>query len=85
MKPHRDSSARLDFGAPAIYRITIQGSLDSDWSARLAGMKITMHSDGSENNERTVLQGRISDQAQLNGVLDTLYGLHLPILNVDRI
>ena len=34
--------------------------------------------------QRTVLTlvGRLRDQAELSGVLDSLYGLHLPILKV---
>jgi hypothetical protein len=35
--------------------------------------------------ETTSLVGPIRDQAQLNGVLDTLYNLHLTILKVERV
>ena len=32
----------IDFGGPATYRIIAKGSLDQDWSDRLAGMTITV-------------------------------------------
>jgi len=77
---HRD----IEFGGPATYRIVIQGSLGESWSSRLAGMAIRT----TEREGRapvTTLTGRIRDQAQLNGVLDTLYGLHLSILKVETV
>ena len=33
----------------------------------------------------TTLFGPLRDQAQLNGVLETLYSLHLPILSVEKV
>jgi len=84
MKPCKETLADLKFGSPANYRITVQGRLPENWKARLAGMKIMPHPGNSVDCDRTVLQGRISDQAQLNGVLDSLYQLHLPILSVER-
>jgi len=30
-----------------------------------------------------ILTGRLRDQAELSGVLNSLYGLHLPILKVE--
>jgi hypothetical protein len=33
----------------------------------------------------TTLTGRVSDQAELSGVLNTLYELHLPILSVENL
>jgi hypothetical protein len=36
-------------------------------------------------SSRATLFGPLRDQAQLNGVLETLYGLHLPILRVEKV
>jgi hypothetical protein len=36
----------------------------------------------SVSSAATTLEGRLPDQAALNGVLDTLYQLHLPLLEV---
>jgi 16S rRNA A1518/A1519 N6-dimethyltransferase RsmA/KsgA/DIM1 with predicted DNA glycosylase/AP lyase activity len=33
----------------------------------------------------TVLQGHVSDQAELAGILNTLYELHLPLLSVQHL
>jgi len=69
---------------PATYRILVQGSLDQAWSDRLAGMAIITHSTGNEAPV-TTLTGRLRDQAELSGVLNTLYELHLPILKVEML
>jgi hypothetical protein len=85
MKQRREPTTDLKFGSSANYRIIVQGRLPENWTGRLAGMKIMPHPSDSIDCSRTVLQGRISDQAQLNGVLDLLCQLHLPILSVERI
>jgi len=74
----------VEFDGPATYRIVVRGSLSKDWSDRLAGMDISTTSHGDQA-PRTTLVGPIRDQAELNGVLDTLYGLHLTILKVETI
>ena len=35
------SIERIKFENPGVYRIVVQGSLDENWSDRLAGMQIT--------------------------------------------
>ena len=67
---------------PAIYRIRVRGHLEAKWSERLEGMNITdlQHVD---REDETVLVGRLTDQAALAGVLNTLYEQHLPVLSVD--
>ena len=74
----------IKFAGPATYRIVVQGVLNAEWSDRLAGLAITSASrEGAAPH--TTLVGVIGDQAALAGVLDTLYGLHLPILRVEQI
>jgi len=76
--------ASFDFGGAATYRIVIQGSVSEGWHRRLGGMKVSPSI--SESAEpRTTLQGHLSDQAALHGLLETLYALHLPILEVTKI
>jgi len=78
--PHDQS--RVEFAEPATYRIVVQGRLEESGRRRLADMKIeSTGRDGSE--PRTTLVGVVQDQAELRGVLDVLYGLHLPVLAVD--
>lgn len=74
----------VDFGGETCYRIVVQGELGAEWSARLGGLAI-------ENRQRTdrpsvtTLAGTVRDQAQLRGILDTLYGLHLSLLRLELI
>jgi len=77
---HRD----IEFGGPATYRIVVNGAVSEDWRDRLAGLEITT-TEGSGASPRTALVGPLRDQAELNGVLDTLYSLHLPILRVEQV
>jgi hypothetical protein len=42
-------------------------------------------SDRGGRAPRTTLIGPLRDQAELNGVLETLYGLHLTILKVETV
>ena len=62
---------------PAIYRIKVRGTVPDSWSDRLGGLQIV-----ATTSEGVTLEGWLTDQAALNGVLDTLYGLRLPLLEV---
>ena len=68
---------------PAIYRIEVGGCLDAAWSSRLEGMRISHSRRPDGGVATTVLVGRLTDQAALSGVLNTLYELHLPVLSAD--
>ena len=74
----------IEFGGPATYRIVVKGALEQHWSDRLAGLAITTTQQPGES-PHTALVGLLRDQAQLNGVLETLYDLHLPIIRVEEI
>jgi hypothetical protein len=69
------------FDRPAIYKISVQGRIDPNWSDRMAGMKIRNSVDKT-NPPITTLEGEVTDQAGLLGVLNSLYELHLPIISV---
>jgi hypothetical protein len=71
----------IPFDRPATYQINVQGRVDSKWSDRVAGMEIR-NSYEQKNLPITTLEGEVSDQAALLGVLNTLYELHLPIISV---
>ena len=70
------------FDRPGNYRIRVQGFLDETWSERLGGMTILTSVRGSQG-QVTMLIGQLKDQAELSGVLNTLYELHLPLLSVE--
>ncbi len=69
---------------PARYRISIQGQLDDSWSDYLGGLEIRRAS-APPDSTVTILTGPLLDQAALMGVLNSLYGLGLPLLSVERI
>ena len=68
---------------PAGYRIQVQGYLDGTWSDRLGGLTIMVNSEPVNGALVTTLFGRLRDQTDLIGVLNTLYDLHLPLLSVE--
>ena len=69
---------------PATYRIEVEGHLDESWSDRLAGMRITARKRADQTSV-TALTGCLRDQAELSGVLNSLYDLHLSILKVEAL
>jgi hypothetical protein len=71
------------FRGAAQYRIVVEGELDERWSDRLAGLSIERVEENGAR-PRTVLTGKIRDQAELNGVIESLYGLHLPIVRLEK-
>ena len=82
--PNPHDGKHLKLWAPATYRIEIEGNLDESWSDRLAGMRITRRKRADQTTV-TTLVGRVRDQAELTGVLHSLYELHLPILSVHNL
>ena len=74
-------SELFPFDAPAIYRIRVQGRIKASWSDRLEGMTISLSTPDARPLV-TALEGELPDQAALAGVLNTLYELHLPVLEV---
>jgi hypothetical protein len=79
---NRLSGNHLTFDCPAGYQIRVLGRVPTSWSDRLEGMTVTVDSAGADLAIST-LEGELSDQASLMGVLSTLYGLHLPVLSLE--
>lgn len=71
----------VSMGAPAVYRIRVQGRVPLDWGSRMMGMNIT--TDDGQGAVRTTLVGRLPDQAALSGLLNTLYESRYPVLSVE--
>ena len=71
----------FSFDRPGNYRIRVQGFLDKKWSERLGGLRITTSKTGNQKSV-TVIEGQVRDQAELAGVLSTLYQRHLTLLSV---
>ncbi len=65
---------------PEYYEIRVRGRLDASWSEWFEGLAIV-----ADDRGRTVLSGRLQDQAALFGVLLKVRDLGLPLLAVRRI
>ena len=72
----------LTMSGPATYRIIVQGELDFDMGARLAGMSVSRR-ENEDGDTESILVGRLPDQAALSGVLNALYDLQLPVISAD--
>ena len=79
---NNSTEKHIKLWTPATYRIEVEGHLNESWSDRLAGMHITTRK-RLDQSTVTTLVGRLKDQAELSGVLNGLYNLHLPILKVE--
>ena len=75
--------AKPTLDRPTTYQIRVPGELDESWSDWVAGMTITVESEG-EDPPVTILTGTM-DQAALHGVLRRLYSLGLPLISVNPI
>jgi hypothetical protein len=80
--PGEHDGKHLKLWTPATYRIEVEGVLDEIWADSLAGMRISTRKRADQSTV-TTLAGLLKDQAELAGVLNSLYELHLPILSVE--
>ena len=80
--PQLESRKSYVFNRPGKYRIRVHGFLDKSWSERLAGLRITTSS-SKDNGPIAEVVGQLRDQAELAGVLNTLYELHLTLRSVE--
>jgi hypothetical protein len=74
----------VTIATPGVYQIRVQGALDASWSDRMRGVNIQVL-DQPDGASETVLTGHFVDQAALSGVLNTLYDLSFPLLEVVRL
>jgi hypothetical protein len=79
MEKYRSSVSMFE---PATYRICIVGTLDKQFSDYCGGMSIE-HDVVLNQYPITILTGRLTDQAALIGVINSLYDLGCPLLSVD--
>ena len=79
---NQETNSNFQFSKPAIYKIMVKGELNEDFSMRLGGMQIS----SEQRHGRypvSVLIGKLSDQAELSGILNALYEMHLMVLSVQ--
>jgi len=73
----------FSFERPGNYRIRVLGSLEESLYRRLGNFRITTDRLKDQESSVTDLLGSVRDQAELSGILETLYDLHLTILLVE--
>ena len=71
----------LTYSSPAHIHIEVKGALDKKLSDYLGGLKIEWRTDRNKT-KISHLEGEITDQTSLMGVLNTLYDMRFPIINV---
>ena len=74
---------KFSFERPGNYHIRVLGSLEESLSGRLGNFRITTGRLKDQERSVTDLLGSVRDQAELAGILETLYEMHLPILLVE--
>ncbi|MHB1414469.1 MAG: hypothetical protein ACYC1C_04385 [Chloroflexota bacterium] len=70
----------MPLGEGAIYRVYIQEQVDRRWQGWFEGLSIQASDDGS-----TVIEGTVTDQAALHGLLNRVRDLGLTLLSVERV
>ena len=60
----------------------VQGRLRANWLERIGAMQVLSP---EHDSELTVLEGHVYDQAELSGILNTIYELHLPLISVQHL
>ncbi len=74
-----------EFDRPGNYRIRVLGFLDESFSERLGGLRIRHCTPKNREKAVTELVGLVRDQAELAGLLNNLYELHLTLRSVEYI
>ena len=74
----------IHFSTPGNYRIEVRGHLQPGWSNRFGSLQVITPLQ-KPDVAITSLQGIVHDQAELAGILNTLYELHMPLLSVQHL
>ncbi len=77
------SRKQLPYDTPATYQIVVQGQIDQSLADYLEGMICQVMAEADA--QVTTLEGELHDQADLLGVLNTLYEQHLTVILVKRL
>jgi hypothetical protein len=77
-----DTKKNFPFAKSGKYRIRVLGLLDERMAERLGNMRIRQCEPKDQEKQVTELVGKVRDQAELSGLLNSLYELHLTLLSV---
>ena len=70
----------IDFSTSHYFKIDVRGKLDKSLSDIFGGLSISHNSNGETTISQ--LEGEIIDQASLIGILNTLFNMRYPIINL---
>jgi len=74
----------MSFSSGAYYKLCVLGYIDGSWSERLGGMAIES-AFSADKTPITFLEGPVTDQVELIGIVNSLYQMHLPLLSVSLV
>ena len=80
----RKQFEKVRFGSPSKYRILVKGTLTRQNMDDLKGLGISITNQDVESTV-TQLDGTLSDQTALSGLLEALYETHLSIVSVEAL
>ncbi|MFC3615304.1 hypothetical protein ACFORG_16210 [Lutimaribacter marinistellae] len=78
--PRPAKLAQIKMKEPGTYKIVVSGPISPALRNSLAGMSVSETIDG-HGQIQTILVGRLQDQAELAGVMNTLFEMQLPIIS----
>jgi len=67
------------FYGPRLYRIRLEGLLDSSWTDWFEGMSFSYEED------LTILEGEVIDNSSLHNILTRIHDLNLTIISLEHI
>jgi hypothetical protein len=72
----------LGFSSSTNFKIEVEGELDNNLSENFGSLSISHKTNG--DNTISCLKGEIIDQAELIGILNTLYNMRFSIISVIK-
>ena len=76
--------AQAQYSGSRFYRIVVQGRIGPDLSDRFGSM-LCVAPPSDTKLPVAVLEGRVRDQAELSGILNTLYELRFSLISVSSL
>jgi len=73
----RHSVSEINIASPIYIRIEVNGLLDNTMSDILGGLSIS-----NTTASMSYIEGEVADQAALVGIINTLFNMRFPIVNV---
>jgi hypothetical protein len=74
---NNNSNSEINISSPIDIRIEVKGLLDNTMSDTLGGLSIS-----NTTASMSYIEGVVTDQAALVGIINTLFNMRFPIVNV---